>query len=145
MVKLESRLARFSAGVAGVAVITSGLALSATSDAHAQTRANAPQITPVSCAHEANGYTGGPHVSGTKWTKQQDNCGNFWLIVAYNTSTSYRGYYLQNGIWHGGANGWHYCAAGSVCNDALVTQVLAGTRLTVNSSNGGNAHIEVGY
>lgn len=144
MVKLRSRLARLSAGGAGIALVATGLALSLPGSAQAQGNAQ-PQTTPVSCAHEGNGYTGGPHVSGTKWTKQADNCGNFWLIVAYNTSTYYTGYYLKNGIWTPGASGRHYCAAGSVCNAALVTDVLAGTRLTVNSSNGGNAHIEVGY
>jgi len=144
MVKLlQTRRARLLAAAAGVALITPGLALAASGAAQAKTIA--PQATPVSCAHEGNGYTGGPHVSGTKWTKQEDNCGNFWLIVAYNTSTSYLGYYLDDGTWIPGASGYHYCAAGSVCNDALLTDVLAGTRLTVNSSNGGNAHIEVGY
>jgi hypothetical protein len=143
IVNLQARRARIIAATAGLALITPGLALAASGTAQAQT--TAPAATPVSCAAEGNGYTGGPHVSGTKWTKHSDNCGNFWLIVAYNTSTTYTGYYSKNGVWTPGASGAHYCAAGSVCNDALLTDVLAGTRLTVNSGNGGNAHIEVGY
>jgi hypothetical protein len=144
MVKLRSRLARLSAGGAGIALVAAGLALSVPGSAQAQ--GAQPQTTPVSCAHEGNGYTGGPHVSGTKWSKQADNCGNFWLIVAYNTSTYYQGYYKKNGIWIKAAEGPYYCAAGSICNDIMVKgPIIVGTELTVNSSNGGNAHIEVGY
>jgi hypothetical protein len=76
MTKLRSRLARLSAGGAGIASGTAGLALSVPGCAQAQKNTQ-PQTTPVSCAHDGNGYTGGPHVSGTKWTKQAGKCGNF--------------------------------------------------------------------
>jgi hypothetical protein len=76
MTKLRSRLARLSAGGAGIAPGTAGLALSVPGCAQAQ-KNKQPQTTPVSCGHNGNGYTGGPHVSGTKWTKQASKCGNF--------------------------------------------------------------------
>jgi outer membrane scaffolding protein for murein synthesis (MipA/OmpV family) len=134
--KLRSRLGRISA-IAGAALIVPSLMLAAPAIAHAQTKSVA-QPAAISCGAGTGipGYTGSPNQSGTKFTKLSDNCANFWLI--YTSATGhYGGYYLKNGVWHLGASGWHACTGGTDCNVALVTQVLVGTRLTVNNETAG--------
>ena len=73
MVKFKSRLTRISAGVAGIAMVTAGLALSLPGSAQAQANSQ-HRTTTVSCANEGNGSTGGPHMAGSDWVKQSGNC-----------------------------------------------------------------------
>jgi len=140
MVSLKSRLTGLSVAVTAVTLLTLGLALTSSGNAHAQS-ATVPQNTPVSCSHEANGVAGGPHYRGTQYVKAADNCANFWLIsVTY--AGYYTGYYLnQHGMWQ--AVNTVYCGGG-VCNGLLISRVPPGIRLTVNSDGGGYP-IRVGF
>jgi hypothetical protein len=135
VVKLKSPLGRISA-IAGAALIAPSLMLAAPGIAHAQTKSAA--IPAISCGAGTGipGITGSPNQRGTQFTKLSDNCVNFWLIYTSATG-NYGGYYLQNGVWHLGASGWHHCIGGTNCNVALLTQVLVGTRLTVNNQTAG--------
>jgi hypothetical protein len=135
VVKLRSRLRRISA-IAGAALIAPSLMLAAPAIAHAQAKGVAQPAISCGAGTGIPGYTGSPNQRGTQFTKLSDNCVNFWLIYTSATG-NYGGYYFKGGAWHLGASGWHHCIGGTDCNAALVTQVLVGTKLTVNNETAG--------
>ena len=99
----------------------------------------APGTALASCGTPGSGGTG--FVSGgvlyynTVWTKQPPGCFDFNLTYVNSPGgvDSYRGWYYSGGLWHAGANGYHRLNNGSYNDVALVTNVITGVKLTVES------------
>ncbi len=130
MIKKKSATAQLSAAITGAALITLGLVLTASSNAHAQVT-TAMRVVP--CVHGGIGYSGSPHAPGAERAKQFYKCANDSSAAAPQTS--------QVGVtFQGGRTHSYPCSEGSTFHTGFPGRVIVldnecGVRVWLHQNN----------